>query len=76
VLKHSQATELKIEINVRDHRILLTLTDNGRGFDKKAVKKGMGLNNIHNRVEFHKGTMQLKTAPGAGCELRIELPCT
>jgi len=76
VLKHSQATELKIEINVRDHRILLTLTDNGRGFDKKAVKKGMGLNNIHNRVEFHKGTMQLKTAPGAGCELRIELPTT
>jgi signal transduction histidine kinase len=74
VLKHSQATELKIEITVLDGRILLVLMDNGRGFDEKAVKKGMGLNNIHNRVEFHKGTMQLRTAPGSGCELRIELP--
>jgi signal transduction histidine kinase len=76
VLKHSQATELKIEINVQAPRILLTLTDNGRGFDEKVTRKGMGLNNIHNRVEFYKGHMQLKTAPGAGCELKIELPCS
>jgi PAS domain S-box-containing protein len=77
VLKHSQATELTIEITVRDdRRLLLVLMDNGRGFDEKAVKKGMGLNNIRNRVEFHKGTMQLKTAPGSGCELIIEIPCS
>jgi signal transduction histidine kinase len=52
------------------------LIDNGRGFDEKAVKKGMGLNNIQNRVEYYKGAFHLKTAPGEGCELRIELPCT
>lgn len=76
VLKHSQATELRIEITVGDdRRLLLILADNGRGFDEKAVKKGMGLNNIRNRVEFHKGTMLLRTAPGAGCELTIEMPC-
>lgn len=75
VLKHSQATELNIGIAVQPPRILLTLTDNGRGFDEKTTKKGMGLNNIHNRVEFYKGSMQLKTAPGAGCELRVDLPC-
>ena len=77
VLKHSQATGLTIEITVGDNqRILLILVDNGQGFDEKAVKKGMGLNNIRNRVELHKGSMLLTTAPGAGCELRIELPCS
>lgn len=74
VLKHSQATELKMEIALSGNRIHLLLSDNGRGFDEKVVKKGLGLNNISNRVEYYKGTMQLKTAPGSGCELRIELP--
>ncbi|HEY4208271.1 MAG TPA: PAS domain-containing sensor histidine kinase [Puia sp.] len=75
VLKHAQATELNISLNVYDQRISVVLSDNGRGFDEKVVKKGMGLNNIQNRVEYYKGSFQLKTAPGEGCELRIELPC-
>ena len=75
VLKHSQASELTIELSVYDGRVLVVLTDNGQGFDEKAIKKGMGLNNIRNRVEYFKGIMHLRTAPGAGCELRIELPC-
>ncbi|HVU57700.1 MAG TPA: PAS domain-containing sensor histidine kinase [Puia sp.] len=75
VLKHSQATELNISLTVYDERISVVLTDNGRGFDEKIVKKGMGLNNIQNRVEYYKGSFHLKTAPGEGCELRIELPC-
>lgn len=74
VLKHSHATELKIEINVFDNRLRLTLIDNGQGFDEKAVKKGLGLNNIRNRVEYYKGTMLLRTAPGEGCKLTVELP--
>lgn len=74
VLKHSRATELKIEINLSENLILLQLIDNGQGFDEKAVKKGLGLNNIRNRVEYYKGSMQLRTAPGEGCELKIALP--
>jgi len=74
VLKHAHATELKIELSIFEGRIQLLLEDNGRGFDEKAVKRGMGLNNIQNRVEYYKGVFHLKTAPGEGCELRIELP--
>ena len=75
VLKHAQATELSIGLTVYEEKIRLVLTDNGRGFDEKTTKKGMGLNNIQNRVEYYKGAFHLKTAPGEGCELRIELPC-
>lgn len=74
VLKHSRATELSISIHLYDNIIHLSLVDNGQGFDEKVVKKGLGLNSIRNRVEYYKGNMQLKTAPGAGCELTIELP--
>jgi PAS domain S-box-containing protein len=75
VLKHSQATELKIRIKLDQNRVYLRLLDNGKGFDQKTVKKGLGLNNIQNRVDYYKGSMRLKTAPGKGCELNIELPC-
>jgi PAS domain S-box-containing protein len=75
VLKHAQATELTISLTVQAGKIHLVLTDNGRGFDERVIKRGMGLNNIQNRVEYYKGSFQLKTAPGQGCELRIELPC-
>jgi PAS domain S-box-containing protein len=74
VLKHSRATELRIEIRLSEQQIHLLLVDNGRGFDEKAVKKGLGLNNIRNRVEYYKGSILLRTAPGAGCEIRIEMP--
>jgi PAS domain S-box-containing protein len=74
-LKHSRAAELKIAIGMVNGRVQLQLSDNGQGFDKKTAKKGLGLNNIHNRVEYYKGSMTLTTAPGQGCELNIELPC-
>ena len=76
VLKHSHATELKISVNLYDSRVYLQLSDNGQGFDEMLVKRGLGLNNIQNRVEYYKGSLHLKTAPGQGCELSIELPCT
>ncbi|MDP4148132.1 MAG: PAS domain S-box protein [Bacteroidota bacterium] len=75
VLKHARASELRIGISLRDNTVKLHLSDNGQGFDEKAVKKGLGLNNIHHRVEYYKGTLQIVTAPGRGCELTIELPC-
>jgi PAS domain S-box-containing protein len=76
VLKHSRASELRIGISLRDSTVKLHLSDNGQGFDEKAVKKGLGLNNIHHRVEYYKGSIQIVTAPGQGCEMTIELPCS
>jgi PAS domain S-box-containing protein len=75
VLKHSSATEFNIGITLAGDRVQLQLNDNGQGFDENTVKKGLGLNNIHNRVEYYKGCMQLRSEDGKGCELNIELPC-
>ncbi len=74
-LKHSRAAEVRIGISRVGDRVQLQLTDNGHGFDERMVKRGLGLNNIHNRVEYYKGSLQLKTSPGEGCELYVELPC-
>jgi len=48
--------------------------DDGIGFEMATVKKGIGLKSILSRVEFYGGDVNIKTKPGAGNEVFINLP--
>ncbi len=48
--------------------------DNGIGFEMATVKKGIGLKSILSRVEFYGGDVKIKTKPGEGIEVFINLP--
>jgi PAS domain S-box-containing protein len=76
VLKHAEASLLFIELIVDKSFINLSISDNGKGFDKEAVKikKGVGLHNIANRAELFNGTVKLVTSSGKGCKLKIVIP--
>ena len=54
--------------------IQLHVRDNGKGFDKGKVKKGIGLNYTIDRVKVYGGTNRVITAPGKGCEVIIQMP--
>jgi len=36
--------------------------------------KGIGLRNMLNRVEYYSGTLQIISAPGAGCKIIVKIP--
>ncbi|MDX2045192.1 MAG: PAS domain S-box protein [Chitinophagaceae bacterium] len=74
ILKHSGATEIIIELICYEKSLHVKLGDNGVGFDTNEAGKGIGLNNIYNRVEFYKGKLELISSPGKGCTLEIEMP--
>ncbi|HEY0432790.1 MAG TPA: PAS domain S-box protein [Chitinophagaceae bacterium] len=74
ILKHAQARKVVIELASNDSRIRLTIMDDGKGYDLKAKKPGLGLRNIFNRAEFHKGTAQIFTEPGKGFKLQVQIP--
>jgi len=73
-----------------DDQLVVTLRDNGRGMDEATAAKcwdpffttrrgdggsGLGLHIIHNiAVEHFQGTVELDTAPGAGCQYTLRLP--
>ena len=40
----------------------------------QTAKKGLGFNNIFNRVEYYHGSIQLNSASGKGCTLQVEMP--
>ncbi|MHA4844659.1 PAS domain S-box protein [Flavitalea antarctica] len=76
VLKHAEATNLIIELMVDGSIVDLTISDNGKGFDKEnnKSKRGVGLANISSRTELFNGEVNLITAPGKGCTLNIHIP--
>lgn len=74
ILKHSGATEALIELKTMRNWLHLNIKDNGVGFDTRKKNRGIGLNNIISRVEMQNGKMEIISAPGKGCTLKIEIP--
>lgn len=74
ILKHSKATEAHIELKTVKNWLLMTIKDNGIGFDPRKKSKGIGLNNIISRVEMQNGKMEISSSAGKGCMLKIEIP--
>src|SRR5665213_1663098 len=59
-IKYSQATEIAVEVNTREGKLLLGISDNGIGFDHKrklSESKGIGLRSIINRVHIAGGRL-------------------
>ncbi|MCW5971371.1 MAG: hypothetical protein KIT57_22920 [Blastocatellales bacterium] len=76
ILKHSAATEARIELRIGDHQALLTIRDNGRGFTaENHAQAGLGLQGIAERARILGGTRTIHSAPGQGATVavRIEL---
>lgn len=74
ILKHAGATEVTISLVAGDASLTLEIQDNGCGFDPETTKRGLGLNNMFNRVEYYQGLIRLMSSPGKGCTLYIEFP--
>jgi signal transduction histidine kinase len=66
ILKHANASEIKVCLRVTDQRIAFTIQDNGIGFDSDKITPGLGLNNITARSQFLNGTFKFKSKPGSG----------
>lgn len=82
-VRHGKASEIAIELHVRDEAVTLTVGDNGRGFTLGAgLTSGMGLRIMQYRANIIGGSIAFDTRPGGGtrmvCACRqpapIELP--
>ncbi len=73
ILKHAQARTVVIELNKIREQVRLRLTDDGKGFDPRARRKGVGISNIISRAELYNGKVEIESAPGKGCRLVVIL---
>jgi signal transduction histidine kinase len=73
-LKYSNAQNADLSLVQTKDSLELVVKDDGVGFDTSKIKNGVGLKNIHTRVEIHSGKIFLETSPGNGCMLKVTFP--
>ena len=76
-LKHSGATRLQIDISVRIDKLMLEVSDNGKGFNTDYAmnnSSGLGIKNIFGRTRMLIGYMYLLSAPVNVTNYKIEIP--
>ncbi|GAA0899285.1 hypothetical protein GCM10009558_110770 [Virgisporangium aurantiacum] len=73
VVKHSGATEVTLTLDQGGDRLVLEVTDNGRGGADPAA--GTGLGGMADRPAALDGRMTLRSPSGGPTTLRVELPC-
>lgn len=75
-IKHANATNINIQLIGDENELILTIEDNGKGFDveKAMQEEGIGLKNIQLRVDYLKGNLNIDSTIGKGTTTIIEIP--
>lgn len=75
IIKHAQATHMEVRITREEDLLKLAIEDNGVGFDSTAPGNGgSGLANIESRCKLIHADLEIKSAPGAGTVISLQLP--
>lgn len=74
IIKYAKAEKVTISLYKDEKKLVMSVSDNGVGFDTTQKAKGIGLQNIRNRVEFYTGKVNIRSAPGNGCTLEVYIP--
>jgi PAS domain S-box-containing protein len=70
---HANARKVLIDLHIQSGEVHLIIEDDGKGFHPEKVRKGIGLKNIHHRVEYYHGKISLETERNKGCKMKIFL---
>jgi signal transduction histidine kinase len=80
VIKHAAASEVIVELEYQPLQLLLTITDNGQGFDLTPLEQktnptfGIGIKNMHSRARLIGAEYSISSTPGKGTTVRLLLP--
>jgi signal transduction histidine kinase/ligand-binding sensor domain-containing protein len=72
--RHSQAGRARVVLEVARGNLLLTVRDDGRGFDPQARTPGLGLTSLRRRASEMGGSLEIASAVGEGTTLRLQVP--
>jgi signal transduction histidine kinase len=75
IVKHANATKVTVSLTSEDEKLVLEISDNGRGFDPNGNFTGhLGLRSMHERVEQVGGTMTINSSSCHGTQIMAVVP--
>ncbi len=84
IMKHAQAKNVRVAVDIEDKFLMLNVKDNGKGFNlnekennaRKNKYESLGLVSMKERAELLGGNFNLKSAPGEGTSIIVRIPIT
>jgi two-component system NarL family sensor kinase len=74
IMKHSEATEVSVEVHYTKTDLTLTINDNGKGFDSESNLNANGLINMAKRAKMLDGLFEINSKKGEGTTIIIKIP--
>lgn len=77
VVKHAEASSIVIEIGFEDEQLLVSIDDDGVGFERSQVSANaehLGLINLDERASAVGGEVTVESRPGSGTSVRLRIP--
>jgi signal transduction histidine kinase len=74
VVAHSRARNVSIRLSGSDGALVLTIADNGVGFDLEMEHHGLGLISMSERADQVGGTLRIRSSPDGGTRVEVTVP--
>lgn len=75
IAKHANATQVKTFITLDDEKLVVSISDNGKGFKMlETGRKSLGLTSMQERSAIINGECRIESNPGAGTTISITVP--
>ena len=75
ILKHAAPKNVTVSVQASGNAINIIVSDDGKGFNTGAIRKGIGISNMINRIKSFDGDVAIESSPGNGCTVQIKIPC-
>ena len=72
VTKHAKSTVCNVSVSLEANHLILLIKDDGVGFDVNATKKGIGLQNIQERVKTIKAALEISSISNKGTSIKLK----
>ncbi len=76
VARHAGASKAEVKLVRRDDELVLSVIDDGKGFEAAALgeNQGLGLAGMRERAALVSGTLEVDSVPGRGTCIRLKVP--
>ncbi|MGE5410215.1 MAG: ATP-binding protein [Clostridiales bacterium] len=76
IVKHSKAKDFHVHLKINGNNLFLIISDNGVGFNHDILNSngGMGISNMKERAESHKGIFSISSSAEDGTTISVKFP--
>jgi signal transduction histidine kinase len=74
VMKHANASQVKIELEQNGEKLRLNVSDNGCGMPTDEQHSGFGIRGMRERIESMNGTVAISAQPNQGTHINVSIP--